>query len=151
MSRCRGVFPWPWNRESGSTRRSGEREPAESRRQQSSARGGWLPWLILAFGSRLAAAGVPQQYVSSKKAVDLPGFFRPTKEWDILVVRDSRLLAAIEAKSQVGPSFGNNFNNRILSSGIKSRTLLTRWKTDRSFSESPMSPTRSSRTTWSLF
>jgi hypothetical protein len=42
----------------------------------------------------------------------LPGFFRPTKEWDLLVVRDGMLLAAIEAKSQVGPSFGNNFNNR---------------------------------------
>jgi hypothetical protein len=28
------------------------------------------------------------------------------------VVREKTLLAAIEAKSQVGPSFGNNFNNR---------------------------------------
>jgi len=30
----------------------------------------------------------------------------------LLVVKNGRLLAAIEAKSQVGPSFGNNFNNR---------------------------------------
>jgi len=30
----------------------------------------------------------------------------------MLVVRDGALIAAIEAKSQVGPSFGNNFNNR---------------------------------------
>ncbi len=29
-----------------------------------------------------------------------------------MVVRDGTLLAAIEFKSQVGPSFGNNFNNR---------------------------------------
>jgi len=29
-----------------------------------------------------------------------------------LVVKDGHLLVAIEAKSQVGPSFGNNFNNR---------------------------------------
>ncbi len=42
---------------------------------------------------------------------ELPGFFRPTKEWDILVVKGRTLLAAIELKSQVG-SFGNNFNNR---------------------------------------
>jgi hypothetical protein len=27
-------------------------------------------------------------------------------------VKDGKLIAAIEAKSQVGPSFGNNFNNR---------------------------------------
>ena len=44
--------------------------------------------------------------------LQLPGFFRPTKEWDILVVSQGHLVAAIELKSQVGPSFGNNFNNR---------------------------------------
>src|SRR5690606_31489474 len=41
----------------------------------------------------------------------LPGYFRPTKQWDMLVLRESRLVAALELKSQVG-SFGNNFNNR---------------------------------------
>ena len=30
----------------------------------------------------------------------------------MLVVKDGYLIAALEAKSQVGPSFGNNFNNR---------------------------------------
>lgn len=33
-------------------------------------------------------------------------------EWDLLVVRDGQLILGLEAKSQVGPSFGNNFNNR---------------------------------------
>lgn len=47
----------------------------------------------------------------SKAFVTLPGYFRPTKDWDLLVVNDGRLIAAIELKSQVG-SFGNNFNNR---------------------------------------
>lgn len=42
----------------------------------------------------------------------LPGFFRPTKGWDLVVVVDGQLVAAIELKSQVGPSFGNNYNNR---------------------------------------
>jgi hypothetical protein len=44
--------------------------------------------------------------------VTLPGYFRPTKLWDLLVMDQGRLIAAIELKSQVGPSFGNNFNNR---------------------------------------
>ena len=57
-------------------------------------------------------AGIPGNCVFRKKAVELPGFFRPTKEWDLLVVCKQTLVAAIEAKSQVGPSFGNNFNNR---------------------------------------
>jgi hypothetical protein len=43
---------------------------------------------------------------------ELPGWFRAEKEWDLLVVAQQRLIAAIEFKSQVGPSFGNNFNNR---------------------------------------
>jgi hypothetical protein len=47
-----------------------------------------------------------------KSFVVLPGFFRPTKQWDLLVVHDGRLLAAVELKSLCGPSFGNNANNR---------------------------------------
>jgi hypothetical protein len=47
-----------------------------------------------------------------RAVVTLPGYFRPTKLWDLLVLHQGRLVAAIELKSQVGPSFGNNFNNR---------------------------------------
>lgn len=42
----------------------------------------------------------------------LPGYFRPTKQWDVVVLHHGHLVAAIELKSQVGPSFGNNANNR---------------------------------------
>lgn len=42
----------------------------------------------------------------------LPGYFRPTKQWDVVVWDGANLIAAIELKSQVGPSFGNNTNNR---------------------------------------
>jgi len=47
-----------------------------------------------------------------RKVLTLPGFFRPTKLWDLLVTDRGQLVAAVEFKSQVGPSFGNNFNNR---------------------------------------
>jgi len=47
-----------------------------------------------------------------KGVLTLPGFFRPTKLWDMLIMHRGQLVAAIEFKSQVGPSFGNNFNNR---------------------------------------
>ena len=47
-----------------------------------------------------------------KAVLTLPGFFRPTKIWDVLVIHQNRLVVALELKSQVGPSFGNNFNNR---------------------------------------
>jgi len=62
--------------------------------------------------SLLIDVGVAHEHVFCRKSLELPGFFRPTKEWDLLVVREGQLIAAIELKSQVGPSFGNNFNNR---------------------------------------
>lgn len=56
--------------------------------------------------------GLPDSAVLTRKgSVVLPGYFRPTKNWDVLVVHRRRLIAAFEFKSQVG-SFGNNFNNR---------------------------------------
>lgn len=60
------------------------------------------------------SAGVPNVQVHSKekKPRTIPGYFRPTKEWDIVVVANNDLVVAIEVKSQVG-SFGNNFNNRV--------------------------------------
>jgi type II restriction enzyme len=45
------------------------------------------------------------------RGMELPGFYRPTKNWDLVVVEGDLLVAAIELKSQVG-SVGNNFNNR---------------------------------------
>ena len=57
-------------------------------------------------------AGANEKHIFYNQHLELPGFFRPTKEWDLLVVKDEQLVLALEAKSQVGPSFGNNFNNR---------------------------------------
>jgi len=47
-----------------------------------------------------------------RRVLTLPGYFRPTKIWDLVVTYQGQLVAALEFKSQVGPSFGNNFNNR---------------------------------------
>ncbi|PKO84817.1 MAG: restriction endonuclease [Betaproteobacteria bacterium HGW-Betaproteobacteria-11] len=59
------------------------------------------------------ANGLAHAEIHQKRAVlTLPGYFRPTKLWDLLVIHKGALIAAIELKSQVGPSFGNNFNNR---------------------------------------
>lgn len=56
--------------------------------------------------------GLPEEGIitTGKKKLTIPGFFRPTKMWDALVVHNGRLIAAFELKSQVG-SF-DNFNNR---------------------------------------
>lgn len=59
------------------------------------------------------ANGLEHAEIHQQRAVvTLPGYFRPTKLWDVLVINQGRLIAAVQLKSQVGPSFGNNFNNR---------------------------------------
>ena len=56
--------------------------------------------------------GIPQNCIYTKRN-QLPGYFRPTKDWDFLIVSPTnKLIAAIEFKSQVG-SFGNNFNKQF--------------------------------------
>jgi hypothetical protein len=59
-------------------------------------------------------AGLPdaQIHQTEKKTRLLPGYYRPSKEWDLIVTSKSSLVAVVEVKSQVG-SFGNNFNNRV--------------------------------------
>ncbi len=59
----------------------------------------------------LAEKGLPRTHVFCEKHVELPGWYRPEKKWDLLVVADGTLIAGIEFKSQVD-SFGNNYNNR---------------------------------------
>jgi len=57
-------------------------------------------------------AKIPSSRVHVEKgAIQLPGYFRPEKQWDVVVVVDEILLGAVEFKAQVG-SFGNNCNNR---------------------------------------
>ena len=61
----------------------------------------------------IKANGLADAEIYQNRAMlTLPGYFRPTKSWDLLVLYKGELVAAIELKSQVGPSFGNNFNNR---------------------------------------
>jgi hypothetical protein len=58
-------------------------------------------------------AGFSPSAVRRRTGIELPGYYRPTKKWDLVVVDGKLLVAAIELKSQAGPSFGNNFNNRV--------------------------------------
>ncbi len=57
------------------------------------------------------------QILANRRATVLPGYFRATKEWDLLVVDNDCLVAGFELKSLAGgndrQSWGRNFNNRI--------------------------------------
>jgi hypothetical protein len=88
---------------------------------------GFLALLIdIVRGNGLAHASIHQQ----RSLVTLPGYFRPTKLWDVVVINQGRLVAAIELKSQVGPSFGNNFNNRTEEAIGTAHDLWTAYRED---------------------
>jgi hypothetical protein len=62
----------------------------------------------------LVQAGLDRAHVFlGRKDTVLPGFYRPSKAWDVVAVENGRLVACIEVKSHAGPSYGNNFNNRV--------------------------------------
>jgi len=98
--------------------------------------GAQMDGFISAFTKIITDKGIDITSIFTKKRVALPGFYRPTKDWDLLVIRDNTLIAAIEAKSQVGPSFGNNFNNRIEEALGSAQDLWTAYR-ERAYLSSP--------------
>lgn len=97
--------------------RQGKKQGSKSGQRDYGARtsvtgGAQMDGFILLLCDLIQAGGIAAEHIYHKQCLQLPGFFRPTKEWDLLVVREGQLILALETKSQVGPSFGNNFNNR---------------------------------------
>lgn len=79
----------------------------------------------------IRANGLDHAEIHHERAVlTLPGYFRPTKLWDLLILYKGELVAAIELKSQVGPSFGNNFNNRTEEAIGTAHDLWTAYRED---------------------
>lgn len=60
-------------------------------------------------------AGYPSDAIRVTKSqkLELPGYYRPQKQWDLVVAHENTLVAAFELKALGGPSFGNNYNNRV--------------------------------------
>lgn len=75
------------------------------------------------------------QIIRGGRLVTLPGYFRPTKQWDLLVVHKKHLVVALEFKSQVG-SFGKNFNNRAEETLGTAHDLWTAYR-EGAFGEQP--------------
>lgn len=111
-ARTRQAVAHYWQTRTSQRRRQQATGKADQGLRSAVTGGAQMDGFVSLFTDLIADAGIPREFIFRKRAVELPGFFRPTKEWDLLVVKERTLIAAIEAKSQVGPSFGNNFNNR---------------------------------------
>ena len=84
----------------------------QTRKKQGSVLAGkQLDAFLLLLKKKAEEAGVPSECIYLKNN-HVPGYFRATKDWDLLIVSPhGNLIAAIELKSQIG-SYGNNLNNR---------------------------------------
>ena len=74
--------------------------------------GGHMDAIAQIVAQVLLDTGLDHLHIKTRTPLELPGYYRPEKKWDLLVVANGQLVTAMEFKSQVGPSFGNNFNNR---------------------------------------
>jgi restriction endonuclease XhoI-like protein len=101
-----------WKTRQKQARKQGAKTGARDAGERTAVTGGQqMNGFIYLVRDFLSANGLPKTQVFCGTAVEIPGWYRPEKKWDLLVISDGELLAGIEFKSQVG-SFGNNYNNR---------------------------------------
>jgi len=134
--RVAGAVRFFWKTRSGQSERQQQSGISDRGSRGAVTGGAQLDGFINLVHELLLEKGIPAESIFIKKKVDLPGYFRPVKNWDLLVVHDGDLLAAIEFKAQVGPSFGNNFNNRTEEAIGSSTDLWTAYR-ERVFHDSP--------------
>lgn len=102
-----------WKTRSQQAQRQGSTTGTKDAGARSAVTGGaQMDGFVSMVRSLLIETGLDEADIHCSRALELPGWYRPEKKWDVLVVSGGQLIAAIEFKSQVGPSFGNNFNNR---------------------------------------
>ena len=113
-SRLGNAVRFFWETRAGQHRRQGSASGQRDQGNRTAVTGGkQLDGFISLVTELLIEEGLPLAHVYvQKRDVVLPGYFRPTKEWDLVVAYEGNLVATVEFKSQVG-SFGNNFNNRV--------------------------------------
>jgi hypothetical protein len=113
QKRLRAAVKHFWNTREMQAQRQGEVSGSKDAGARSAVTGGaQMNGFINLVRELLCESGLPKAHVYCEKYIELPGWYRPEKKWDLLIVSDKKLLAEIEFKSQVGPSFGNNYNNR---------------------------------------
>jgi hypothetical protein len=79
----------------------------------------------------LCEAGLNRLDVRTRTALELPGYFRATKKWDLIVISEGRLVLAMEFKSQAGKSIGNNVNNRAEEAVGSAKDIWTAYREGR--------------------
>jgi hypothetical protein len=101
-----------WNTRSGQAKKQQDTGRTDQGARGAVTGGKQLDGFVLLVRDIIIDSGLSGNCIYTSTSLELPGYFRPEKKWDLIVVDGDVLVAAIEFKSQIGPSFGNNFNNR---------------------------------------
>jgi hypothetical protein len=110
--RLQGAVKHFWGTRGNQASRQGAKSGARDAGNRTAVTGGkQMNGFVELVRDFLVECGIDGSCIFCNQAVELPGWFRAEKKWDLLVVVKGQLIAAMEFKSQVG-SFGNNFNNR---------------------------------------
>jgi len=102
-----------WNARSENKQKQAESGKIDTGTRGEVTNGTQMGALEILVSDILCEAGLKRLDVRTRTALELPGYFRSTKKWDLIVISEGQLVLAMEFKSQAGKSIGNNFNNRV--------------------------------------
>jgi hypothetical protein len=114
-SRVQAAIKHYWKTRSRQSKKQGATRGTKDAGLRTAVTGGaQLDGFITLIRDLLVESGLDRaQVFLGRRDTVLPGFYRPTKAWDLAAVANGILVACIEVKSHAGPSYGNNFNNRV--------------------------------------
>lgn len=93
--RIRQAVAHYWRMRSAQTHKQKDGGRADQGLRGAVTGGAQMDGFIDLFTEFIQSVSIPEQYIFRKKTVELPGFFRPTKEWDLLVVKDQTLVSHV--------------------------------------------------------
>jgi len=111
--RLRAAVKYFWSTRAEQAQRQGSGSGTKDAGARAAVTGGaQMDGFVRFIRDLLHESGLPLGTIYHETRIEIPGWYRSEKRWDLLVIVEGELIAAIEFKSQIGPSFGNNFNNR---------------------------------------
>lgn len=101
-----------WNSRAAARTRQEAAGRSDAGRRSEVTSGGHMDEMATLIANVFIGAGIAKENIFFKRSkLELPGYFRAEKKWDVVVVKDQKLIAAVELKA-IASSYGNNLNNR---------------------------------------
>ena len=110
-ARCRDAVQYIWTGRLMQREKQAEAGKIDAGNRGDVTGGGHMGAIELLIKDLLIDFGISESDIFTKKNLEMPGYYRSTKKWDLLVVSNQQLVIALEFKS-IGGSYGNNLNNR---------------------------------------